>query len=153
MKANMLLYEDTPVYDAWLKYIIGGILAITLVPGIILLAYDTAGAVAMFVVTIFDAALFRVILPKRFQIYEDRIRIILGGPFAINIPFTDILKAEPAPSSRAMIYWGIRLATSTRHVVEIDRRHGLSVVISPAHEDMFLNQLDQARRMYSGLDG
>jgi hypothetical protein len=149
----MLLYEDTPVYDAWVKYIIGGILALTLIIGMVLLAFDTAGAVAMFIITVFDAVLFRLILPRRFQVYEDRLKIVLGGPFVINIPFTDIVKAEPAPASRTMIYWGLRLATSTRHVVEIDRRHGLSVVISPANEDIFLTQLDQARRVYSGING
>jgi hypothetical protein len=149
----MLLYEDTPVYDAWVKYIIGGILALTLIIGMVLLAFDTAGAVAMFIITVFDAVLFRLILPRRFQVYEDRLKIVQGGPFVINIPFTDIVKAEPAPASRTMIYWGLRLATSTRHVVEIDRRHSLSVVISPANEDIFLTQLDQARRVYSGING
>jgi len=149
----MLLYEDTPAYDTWVKYVIGAILALTLVIGIVLIPRDIAGAAAMFAITIFDAALFWCILPKRFQVFEDRLKIVLGGPFAVNIPFTDIAKTEPVQSSRAMIYWGLRLATSTRHVVEIERRHGLSLVISPAHEDIFLTQLDQARRMYSGLNG
>jgi hypothetical protein len=73
----------------------------------------------------------------------------MGGPFAINISFSNIEEAKPACGRKAMIYSGLRLATSTQHVVEIVRKKGLNLVISPSNDDMFLEQLNQARQTIS----
>ena len=146
MSTDTLLYEDVPEYDFWLKLILGGILAITFIPGIVLLSQEIEAAIAMFAVTLFDAILFKAILPRRFQIFEDRLRILLGGPLAINIPLSNIAEVKTAEASKTFIYTGIRLATSSRRVVEIVRKRGLNLVISPAHDDMFLEQLNQARQ-------
>ena len=146
MKTNILLYEDTPKYDSWLKLILGGVLALTFILGIIFISQETEAAMAMFGITLFDA-LFKAILPRRFQIFEDRLKILLGGPFAINIPFSNIAEAKPASGRKVFAYWGIRFATSIHHVVEIVRKKGLNLVISPKNDDMFLEQLNQARQL------
>jgi hypothetical protein len=146
MKTNILIYEDTPKYDLWLKLILGGVLALTFILGVIFIYQDVEAAVAMFGITLFDALLFKAILPRRYQIFEDRLRILMGGPFTINIPFSNIEEAKPASGSKAFAYGGLRLATSTRHVVEIVRKKGLNLVISPSNGDMFLEQLNQARQ-------
>ena len=145
MKSNIVLYEDTPHYDFWLKLILGGILALTFILGIILILEDTEAAVVMFGITLFDALLFKAILPRRFQIFEDRLKILLGGPFAINIPFSNIVEAKPASGRKTVIYSGIRFATSIHHVVEIIRKKGLNLVISPTNDEMFLEQLNKVR--------
>ncbi len=137
------VYEDTAQYDPWLKLILGGVLALTLIPGIILLPTDLPGAWVMFGVTAFDALLFYAILPRRYQIFQERVRIVLGQPFAIDIPLSTIREARPAPGSKTFAYWGIRLATSSRGVVEIVRSKGLNIVISPANRDAFLEHLGQ----------
>ena len=141
---NKLVYEDTPRYDFWLKFILVGVLVLTFIPGVILLSEETVGALILLGATLFDALLFKAILPQRFQIFEDRLKIVLGGPFAINIPFSDIREARLASGSKAFVYWGIRFATSLRYVVEIVRNEGLNLVISPASGDIFLEQLNQA---------
>jgi len=141
------LYEDIPRYDFWLKFILGGILALTFILGIILISEDTEAALAMFGITLFDALLFKAILPRRYQIFEDRLRILMGGPFAINISFSNIEEAKLASGRKAFAYRGLRLATSTHHVVEIVRKKGLNLVISPRNDDMFLEQLNQARQL------
>ena len=147
MKTNILIFEDTPKYDLWLKLILGSILAFTLVGGIIFINQDTEAAAAMFGITLFDALLFKAILPRRFQIFEDRLKILLGGPFAINIPLSNIAEAKPASVRKAFAYWGIRFATSIHHVVEIVHKKGLNLVISPRNDDMFLEQLNKARKL------
>ncbi len=149
MKSNILLYEDTPKYDFWLKLILGSVLALTFILGIILISQDSEVALAMFGITLFDALLFKAILPRRFQIFEDRLKILLGGPFAINIPFSSIIDVKSASGRKTFAYWGIRFATSTQHVVEIVRKKGLSLVISPRNDDMFLERLNQARKLLS----
>ena len=93
----------------------------------------------MFGVTVFDALLFYAILPKRYQIFQDKVKIVLGQPIAIDIPLSTIREARPAPGSRTFVYGGIRLATSSRNVVEIVRSKGLNIVISPANRDASWN--------------
>jgi len=139
-----LIYEDTPKYDLWLKLILGGVLALTLILGVIFIYRDTEAAIAMFGITVFDALLFKAILPRRFQIFEDRLKILLGGPFSINILLSNIAEVKPASSRKVFAYWGIRFATSTSNVVEIVRKKGLNLIISPRNDDMFLEQLNQA---------
>jgi len=140
-----LIYEDTARYDFWLKILLGGILGLTLVLGIAsLLWQDMEAALIMFGVTLFDALLFKAILPQRFQIFEDGVRIVLGEPFAINIPFSNIRYVKPASGRKTFVYWGQRFATSSRGVVEIARKKGLNLVISPSHDDLFLEQANYA---------
>ena len=147
-----MIYEDTPKYDLWLKLILGGVLALTLILGVILIYRDTEAAIAMFGITGFDALLFKAILPSRFQIFEDRLKILLGGPFSINILLSNIAEVKPASSRKIFAYWGIRFATSASNVVEIVRKKGLNLIISPRNDDMFLEQLNQALQSQSSQD-
>ncbi len=147
-----MIYEDTPKYDLWLKLILGGVLALTLILGVIFIYRDTEAAIAMFGITVFDALLFKAILPRRFQIFEDRLKILLGGPFSINILLSNIAEVKPASSRKIFAYWGIRFATSTSNVVEVVRKKGLNLIISPGNDDMFLEQLNQALQSQSSQD-
>ncbi len=143
-KIQNLVYEDIPRYDFWLKLILGGVLTLTFILGILLLFEDIVGAWVMFGVTLFDALLFKAILPQRFQIFQDRLKIVLGGPFALDIPFSNIREVREASASKAFAYWGLRFATSTQSIVEIVRRKGLNLVVSPSNPDIFVEQLNQA---------
>ena len=146
---SFLLYEDTAAYDLWLKLLLGGILAFTLVMGFFLLTVDRTGAYIFLGVTVFDALLFYAILPKRYQIWTDRVRIVLGRPFAVNIPLATIQEARSASGSKAFAYWGVRFATSVKNVVEIVRHRGLNFVISPSNRDLFLKRLAEALKTLS----
>lgn len=141
---DTLIFEDTPRYDAWLKFVLGGILALLFLSGVILAFEDIEASLVMFGATLFDAFLFKMVLPQRFQIFEDRLRIVLGGPFRINVPFSNIREMKRASAAKTFAYWGIRFATSSRYVVEIVRKRGLNIVISPAAGDIFLEQMNQA---------
>ncbi|MFH1381479.1 MAG: hypothetical protein ABIH70_01135 [Chloroflexota bacterium] len=144
----MLLYEDTPQYDFWLKALLIGIIAFTLIGGLILLPEDPTDALIMLGAVVFYALLFKAILPQRFQVFQDRVKIVLGGPFAITFYLSNIREVRPVSGSKALFYGGVRFATSTRGVVEIVPKKGLSVVFSPAHPDMFLEHLNRAMTQY-----
>ncbi|MEW6033951.1 MAG: PH domain-containing protein [Chloroflexota bacterium] len=137
-----LVYEDTARYDLWLKLVLAAALAATLVGGVVMLPTEPAGAWSMLGVTVFDALLFYAVMPRKYQVLQDRVRIVLGGPFAFGIPLSTIKAARSG--SRGLTRLGIGFATSFRHVVEIERNKGLSVFISPANPEMFLEQLSQA---------
>jgi len=138
------IYEDRAAYDAWLKWVLAVTLGMTLVPAIVVYPYEPIATWVLLGTTVFDALLFHVVLPRRYQVLSDRLRIVLGYPFAINIALTSIREARPAGGMVTMVYWGVRLATSTRNVVEIVRHRGLDFVISPANREEFLVHLKLA---------
>ncbi len=144
VKYNQLIHEDTAMYDPWLKLLLGGILSFTLLLGVYLLYVDWTGALICFGVTVFDALLFYAILPQRYQIWTDRVRIVLGRPFAVNLPFTTIREARSAAGFKAFAYGGVRFATSSKTVIEIVRHRGWNFVISPANRELFLERLAEA---------
>jgi hypothetical protein len=143
-EVKMLVYEDTPRYDWWLKFALGVPLLVLLGAGIVLWFEDREASLIMFGVTVFDTILFRAILPRRFQIFEDRVKIVLGSPFAVSLSLGNIKEARQVPGSHALASSNIRFATSTHNVVEIVRKKGTSVLISPTHVDTFLELVNQA---------
>jgi hypothetical protein len=144
-----LLYEDTARTDTWLKLMLGGILVMFLVLGGVLLFQDDSAAFGMFGIAVYYALLFRIIMLQRYQIYSDKVRIVLGGPFAWNIPFSTIKEVRPASGVSAFAYSGVRFATSSKNVVEIRRSRGCNVVISPSNKDVFLEQVSRAMKAAS----
>ena len=139
-----LIYEDRAAYDPWLRWVIAVTLGVTLVPAMAIFPFEPIGTWVLLGTTVFDALLFHAILPRRYQILSDRLRIVLGRPFAISIALTTIREARPAGGMAAMVHWGVRLATSTKSVVEIVRYRGLDFVISPVHREDFLRHLREA---------
>jgi hypothetical protein len=144
-----LLYEDTAKTDMWLKLLLGGIMVIFLVLGCVLLFQATWVAFEMFGIVVFYALLFKIVMPQRYQIYSDRVRIVLGGPFAWNIPLTTIKEVIPASRTSAFAYNGVRFATSSKNVVEIRRSRGCNVIISPSNKEIFLEQASRAMQAAS----
>jgi hypothetical protein len=119
--------------------------AYTFILGLVQISENGREALTIFGTVLFEIILFRMILPRRFQILSDRLRIVLGGPFAINIPLSDIEEVRSRTGIKAFIYFGIRFATSSSHTVEIIRKKGLNMVISPTNDDEFIKQLNLAR--------
>jgi hypothetical protein len=144
------IYEDHPQIAGWLKLLLGTILVITLIMGLILLSVDYFGALLMFGVTLFDLALFYCIMPSCYQVYPDRLKIVLGGPFGMTVLFKDIVSVSRVAGSTALGSSGVRLVTSSKYVVEIKRKGKMSVVISPGSGELFMEQLNQAMKNSAG---
>jgi len=145
----MLIHEDVPRYDSWLKPLLSGFVAFTLILGLVFLMFNTELAIVLFAITVIDGLLFSIIIPRNFQIYRDKLRIQLGGPFAMNIPLRKIDKARPGSSSNLWVYWGIRFGTSSSNVVEIIRNKGMNIIITPEDSEEFISQLNRAIEMQS----
>jgi hypothetical protein len=144
VKNTKLIYEDIPRYDSWLKPLVSGFVTFFLLLGLIFLYFNTGLAITSFAISVFMALFFASIIPHRFRIFEDRLRIQLGGPLAFNIPLKHIVEARHGASSDILFYWGIKFGTSTSNVIEIVRNKGMNVIITPAHFNEFLNQLNKA---------
>jgi hypothetical protein len=140
----MLIYEDQPAVAWWYKFLLGGLLTLTTVLGIVFIRVDMVGAAIMFGTTVFDGLLFFCITPRKLQIHSDRLVIVLGGPFAKTVQLSDIKSVNHTSGNSALAYPGMRFATSTGYVVEILRKSGMSVLISPTSREFFIDQLNQA---------
>ncbi|MBN2099768.1 MAG: PH domain-containing protein [Dehalococcoidia bacterium] len=142
-----LTYEDAPRYDRLQFVMLALIIASTLVPAIVLLFFELEGAAAMFGLTLLDALIFHLVFPRRYQVFNTKLRIVMGWPLHWDIKLSSIKEARPAPGISTWIYSGVRLATSSATAVEIVRNRGMGVIISPSDRQMFLEQLNRAVRL------
>jgi hypothetical protein len=142
-----LVYEDAARYDRVQIVLLAVIIGATLVPAVILLFYDVVGAAAMFGATLLDVLIFHLVFPRRYQVFNTKLRIVLGWPLNWDIKLTTIREARAAPGIDTWIYGGVRLATSSATAVEIVRKKGLGVIISPSDRETFLERLNEAVRL------
>ncbi|MEM0303464.1 MAG: PH domain-containing protein [Archaeoglobaceae archaeon] len=148
----MILYEDKPKYDNWAKIMLSFAPSLMLLL-IILIEYDLlpteSEEEAMFAKQILFASiaiiliLYWAILPRRFEIHEDKLKIIFGF-FTYSIPLQDVAEVRRAESWKAFAYKGLRFTTSIGNIVEIRKKKGISIVISPSNPDLFIEFLTNA---------
>jgi hypothetical protein len=139
---DSVVYEESPRYDVYLKAII--VLPVFfIIAGIYYLFIGQVEAgTGMFAITLLMAALYWAIFPRKYQILDSKFKIVLGGPFSFNIPF-DNLEAARVPEGAT---FGINFATcfSSERTVQITRKKGWNVNITPSNRDQFLENLNKA---------
>jgi hypothetical protein len=149
-----VLYEDSPKYDLWLKIVLAFapslviVLALLTYYGVLPAESEEEARIALavlFATAIFLLLLFWAILPRKYQILEDRIKIVLGRPFSFDIGFNTIEETRREGGRRIVLaYRGRRFATSAKNIVEIIRGKGMNVTISPRNRELFLQELNKA---------
>lgn len=137
-----IIYEDSPHYDVWLKGIMMLPIFFILIGLYYLFIHDIASAVGLFATAVLMGAIYWAVLPRKYQILDSKIRIVLGGQFSFNIPF-DTLETAGKPEGVSL---GLNFATTflSQHVVEIKRKKGMTVNITPNDRDLFLENLNKA---------
>lgn len=131
----LLIYEDKPKYDTATK------LTIIIIPTFCLFIAFQYPEPQLFAIAVVVLAVFWIIFPRRYQIFEDKLRVVLGKPFSFNIPF-EAIKSAGAPQK---IGFGMNWATSmTKRGVEITRKKRMNVFITPSDGDSFIENLNGA---------
>ena len=82
----------------------------------------------------FVGAIFWSVFPRRYQIYEDHLRIVLGGPLAVKIAFDRITTIEVTSRTALTVNFVTRI---TKTYVRIVKKRGLSAAITPRSNDLF----------------
>ncbi|MFH1032368.1 MAG: PH domain-containing protein [Chloroflexota bacterium] len=140
----MLIHEELPQYDSWVRLLY--LIPFGLFIAAMFLAYSNE--YEGFLVLIGEGALvgliFYFIMPRKYQIYQNKLRIVLGTPFGVDIPLATIKEVKRASGFKAYVYSGVRFATSSRNIVEIVRSRGLNYVISPQNVDFFIERFNEA---------
>ncbi len=137
---DSLVYEDIPLYDKWFRAILGLILIAVLVPALVMINSDPETSIGLFGTAVFVVILLWVILPRKYLVLNDRLKIILGMGLSISVALDNIEAARIPKGLTA----GINFITSIRNPVEIVRRKGLNINISPGNRDLFLENMDRA---------
>ncbi len=139
------VHQDIPRYDLWLKVILWGVPVALATGGVVRLSMEARGAYWVLAEALFIALVFKAVMPTRYLVYPDRVRIALGGPLGMNIPFSRIRRVRRGTAGLTPT---INFVTSARGTIQIDRMGAMSVVISPSRPDFFLEQL----ALYLGKD-
>ena len=139
---DSVIYEDTPRYDVYLKAIMVLPVFFVIMGIYYLFIAEVEAAIAMFAATILMAAIYWAIFPRKYLILDSKFKIVLGGPFSFNIPFSNLETArEPEGAT-----FGINFHTcfSSERVVQIIRKKGWYVNITPSDRALFLDNLNKA---------
>jgi hypothetical protein len=137
-----IIYEDSPHYDVWLK----GIMMLPvffIVMGVYYLFIgQVESAIGLFATTVLMGAIYWAVFPRKYQVLDSKLRIVLGGPFSFNISF-NTLETAGKPEGVSL---GLNFATTfiSEHIVEIKRKKGMTVNITPNDRDLFLENLNKA---------
>jgi hypothetical protein len=139
---DSLIYEDNPHYDVWLKGIMVLPVFFVIMGVYYLITAQLEAAIGMFAITLLMAAFYWAIFPRKYQILDSKLRIVLGGQFSFNVPF-DNLELAGKPEGVSL---GLNFATTflSQHVVEIKRKKGMNVNITPNNRELFLENLNKA---------
>ena len=144
---SLLLYQDKPAYGLLLKLIVVIVPVGFLVTSIYLwFSGENTGGLVMLAEAFFIGLIFWIIFPRRYQVYEDHLRIVLGGPFAVKIGFNRITAVEVTSRIGFTINFVTRI---TKTYVRIVKRGGLDVAIAPKSSDSFVENANQALGQWS----
>ena len=146
----MVYHEQAAKYDLWVWLIIVPIILGLIITGVWFLTYPPeaveqpeAGAIVFLASAALTAIICWIALPRSYQILDDRVKVILGGPFSFNIPFKSIKEVVyPVKSPIFVISLGFAGSLSSKHCVLIDRgSHGMKVMIAPKNAPLFVENL------------
>jgi hypothetical protein len=139
---DSVVYEDAPRYDVYLKAIMVLPVFFVIMGIYYLIIAQVEAATSIFAATILMAAIYWAIFPRKYLILDSKFKIVLGGPFSFNITF-DNLKTAREPEGAT---FGINFATcfSNERTVQIIRKKGWYVNITPSDRALFLENLNKA---------
>jgi hypothetical protein len=138
---DSVIYEDTPRYDVYLKAIMVLPVFFVIMGIYYLITAQVEAAIGMFATTLLMAAFYWAILPRKYQILNNKMKIALGRPFSFNITFNNLETAREPEG----VTFGINFPTcfSNERTVQIIRKKGWHVNITPSDRALFLENLNK----------
>ena len=155
---EIVLYEDKPKYTLAFRIILGLVFLSWFVD------FITSKDIAEAVGVLLGFAIVWTVFPRKYQLLEDRIKIVLGRPFSFNIRFETIDSVKGAKWSS--FGWSFATSLSPKGMIEIVRkrklntaisvvmlplaivikslRERINVLISPSNRELFLEELNKA---------
>lgn len=112
---------------------------------------EVVSAWILLIVLVFTAILFFVVIPRKYQIFDDKLKVVCGL-LRINIPFEDIKVIETRPPSN--IYGSLEalrfgIGTGEKSIM-IKRKHGMNILIQPMDTEKFMEVLNNMMKNKRG---
>jgi hypothetical protein len=138
---SVLLYQDKPKYGLVLK-LVRIIPVIALASGIYLWSTgDTFGSLVLLTEAFIIGLILWFVLPREYQVYENHLRIVLGGPFSVKVGFQNIEAIKITSRFAFTINFATRI---TKSYVEIAIKKGMSIAITPTDKESFVEKANSA---------
>ena len=138
---SLLLYQDKPKYGLLMKLILM-MPAILLASSIYLWSTDdTFLGLTLLIEAFIIGLIFWFVLPREYQVYENHLRIVLGGPFSVKIGFQKIEKVIITSKLALTVNFATKI---TRSYVEIVIKKGMSIAITPTDKESFVEKANLA---------
>ena len=146
-----MLYEDDPEYGLLLKLLMVAVPGLSLAGSIYLwLSGETSGSLTLLAEAFIIAGTFSAILPRKYQVYEDHLRVVLGGPLSVKAGYEAIKEVRVTRMPLLTMNFVTRMAR--RHVV-IVRKRGMSIAITPRDNDEFAAAANRAMTEWAKARG
>ena len=145
---NLLLYEDEPA--GWIFKFFFVIVTLVLLAGSVyfLVSGNNASGLTMLVVAFVIGLTFWIVSPRKYQVYEDHLQILLGGPFVVKIRFDQIATKEVTGRTTAE-FTAIKLISKVTNIyVRIGMKKGLSITITPKSDALFVENANRSLRQW-----
>jgi len=138
---SLLLYQDKPKYGLLLRHILIIPLAFLVGSLYLYLSGDPSGSLALLPEAFIIGLIFWLVFPREYRVYQDHLRIVLGGPFSVKVGFQNI-KAIRITSRTGLT---VNFVTKTaKSYVEIAKKRGWSIAITPSANDSFVENANRA---------
>jgi len=138
---SVLLYQDKPKYGLLLKLIL--IIPMILLASSIYLwsTSDAFGSLSLLIEAFIIGLIFWFVLPREYQVYENHLRIVLGGPFSVKVGFQSIETIRITSRIAFTVNFVTRI---TKSYVEIVIKKGMSIAITPTDDKSFVEKANLA---------
>jgi hypothetical protein len=140
------IYEDRPRTDIWLKLIFVLPPVLMLIPALFFSRIGTEdtiylvyGALGTGIVML---ALYYFVMPTRYMVCNDKLRIGFRALFAFNIPFDTVAGVRDGRWSTIGINFPANMSQSA--VLEIVRKGRMAVTITPSDKKAFIDNFQRA---------
>ena len=137
-----------------LNLVLGILLLTDVVVVVALLIVGVPGWISLlFFVSFLPAAVIWFILPRRFEVWHDRLVIVFPVLLRWSLSFETIETVEIARWWHAYAFMGVRFASNPRRSVDVIRRQANlitrpNVVISPEDREEFIARMSEALEHY-----
>jgi hypothetical protein len=135
------LYQDRPQYGLVLKLILVLPVALAIAGIYYWAAGEATPGMVLLAQALVIGLIFWFVFPREYRVYEDHLRIVLGGPFSVKVGFENV-KAVMVTNKTS---WSVNFVTRiTRSYVEIAKKKGSSIAITPTAPESFVKEANRA---------
>ncbi len=132
-------YEEKSKYDGWFIAVLAVPVAIIAITAIYVGLIGSVNAYAILILDLFIILCLWLLMPRKFCIMNNGVRVFLGGGINFSIPFRKIKQVRKMEG----VSIGINFATSSKTALEIVISGGMNINIAPENRDLFVEHLNK----------